>query len=93
MGDFYRDGTCEVCSRKRPVGVLASAWGPVSQANCQECLQKPAEPLSTFEYLYETLGPDKVDPRIRYWYTWIDGRYVHWDNFVLRKKSENAGSQ
>jgi hypothetical protein len=67
--------------------VCSSAWGPVSYANCTECLHKPAEPLATFAYLYDELGPDRVDKRISNWYTWIDGKYVHWTTYVHRRKT------
>jgi hypothetical protein len=89
-------GTCDVCGRERATHVCSSPFGPVSFAYCADCLNKPAEVRSIFDYLYDEVAkgdPSQLSPEIRNWYTWIDGRYVHWDNYVFRRKQESdAGS-
>ena len=83
-------GTCDVCGRSRATNVCSSPFGAMSFAYCTECLQKPAEVLFVFEYLYNDVAggdPSRLASEIRNWYTWIDGKYVHWDNFVWRKKN------
>jgi hypothetical protein len=63
----------------------------MSSAYCADCIAKPAETLSVFDYLYDDVAggdPTKLTPQIRNWYTWIDGKYVHWDNYVWRRKNE-----
>jgi hypothetical protein len=90
---LFRDGHCECCDRDRPVAVIASPFGPASYATCKECLQRPAEPKAVFDYLYDEVAkgrPTELSKHLKSWYTWIDGKYVHWDNYVLRRKSENA---
>lgn len=91
VSSLFNPGECGVCHRDRRVTVVASPFGPVSHAICEECLQRPAEPLGTFEYLYDDCAhgnPDVLDKSIKNWYTWIDGKYVHWDNYVYRRKSD-----
>ena len=86
MGEFWRPGKCECCHREGPTGVASSAFGAVSHAYCLECFQKPAEPLYMFVYLLDDVAggdPSKLTPEMKNWYTWIDGRYVHWSNFVI----------
>jgi hypothetical protein len=89
VSGLFRPGTCDVCSRNRDVAVCASVFGAISHAICVECLQRPAEPLSSFKYTYDTVGPDNVASWVRNWYTWIDGKYVHWDNYVWRRKNND----
>lgn len=88
---MFKPGECEICRRKREVAVVASPFGPLSHAICTECLGKPAESRATFDYLYDDVAggdPTKLDKSIHNWYTWIDGRYVHWHNYVLRRQRE-----
>ena len=88
-GGLYHAGECECCGRERDVAVVSSAYGPVSFALCLECLQRPAEPVSVFKYLYDDVAqgdPSRLDASVKNHYTWIDGKYVHWDNYVYRRK-------
>lgn len=82
---------CEVCHRNRQVWVCASAFAPMSHAICTECLQKPAEPLGSFTYLLEDVAggdPSKLSPELKNWYTWKDGKYVHWTTFVHQQQTK-----
>jgi hypothetical protein len=93
--NLFHDGTCDVCRRERKVGVCSSPFGPMSFAYCQECLAKPAEIATIFAYLYDDVAggdPSKLDKSIKNWYTWIDGRYVHWDNYVYRRQHEQPAA-
>ncbi len=78
-------GECSVCFRQKHVVPAISAFTRESKPLCAECLQRPAESLGVFRVQLEASKPD---PLIKKWYTWIDGKYVHWDNFVLREKSK-----
>lgn len=86
---LFRVGVCDVCSRQRDVAVVASVFGAMSHAICKECLQRPAEPIYCFAHCYDSVGPDNVAKWVRNWYTWIDGKYVHWDNYVWRRKDQS----
>lgn len=89
-GGLFHEGRCDCCERERPVAVCASPHGPMSYAICQECLARPAEPQSFFAYLYDDVAqgdPSRLDPSIKNWYTWIDGKYVHWTTYVFRRKN------
>jgi hypothetical protein len=79
---------CDVCGRAA-VGVASSSLGAVSWAFCAECARKPAEPLSMFVYLYDDVSDHGQGLReeINDFYTWIDGRYVSWPDYVARRQA------
>jgi hypothetical protein len=88
---------CEVCHRVRDVMVFSSPFVAMSFANCNECLHKPAEPELVFKYLLEEVAdgdPSKLDRCIQTWYTWMDGKYVHWNTYVhiMRQRKDNVDS-
>ena len=81
---------CDVCGRLA-AGVASSAFGAVSWAFCQECMLKPAEPLPAFQYLYDDVSDHGEDVRneVNLFFTWIDGRYVSWPDYVdMRQGAE-----
>jgi hypothetical protein len=84
-GGYHIKGVCEICRRSRSVGWAISAFDGVRHLTCNECLMKPAETLALFEAQLKLKTPD---PALKNWYTWMDGKYVHWTTFVhLRKIS------
>jgi hypothetical protein len=85
---LYNPGVCDICERKREVAVAASAWGPISEATCRECLVKPAMNTMTADYLMDSVGDDisRLTPEVKNWYVWQNGRYVHFTNYVPEKR-------
>lgn len=82
---------CDVCERERETRVAASPFGPISFAYCQECIQKPAEPLLTFNYLYENVSSDQgrdLHESINNWFTWLNGQYLSWPDYVAQRRAE-----
>lgn len=90
----WKTGPCDVCGRVRNVGISRSAWRESREYwNCQSCLEKPAETLSTFKFMYDNKPKGGFDTRLKNWYTWIDGRYVHWTTYVeMRNKEKTSAS-
>lgn len=86
---------CDVCGRLA-IGVASSSLGPVSWAFCKECAGKPAEPESMFCYLYDDVSDhgDGLREEINTFYTFIDGAYVSWPDYVARRRAvANDGSR
>lgn len=75
---------CDVCGKDEDVGFASSAFGATSWAFCRECLAKPAEPLSMFEYCYEMNG-ENVNDWVKKFYTFVNGEYMSWGEFVKTK--------
>jgi len=78
---------CDVCGRDA-IGVASSSLGAVSWAFCQECARKPAEPACMFQYMYHDVSDhgEGLREEMNDFYTWIDGRYVSWPEFVKMKR-------
>lgn len=90
---FSLKGRCEICGRERQIAVLASPFGPISHATCLECLQKPAIDEATMEYLLTHVAkgdPSKLKDGIMNWYTFVDGKYIHWNTWVHLRKQRDA---
>jgi len=67
------------------VSATVEAFHGMSRDICNECLFKPATELRIFE---KELSSGNPDPFLKNWYTWIDGKYVHWETFRhLRSKA------
>jgi late competence protein required for DNA uptake (superfamily II DNA/RNA helicase) len=75
---------CDVCNKNEALGVASSPFGAISYAYCRECLNKPADPLMTFEYLFETIYPNEAAWVYKY-FTFKDGKYISWQEFVSEK--------
>lgn len=80
--------TCDVCS-KPSIGVASSSLGAVSWAFCQECANKPAEPLCMFEYMFDDVSDygDGLRPEMNSFYTFKDGRYISWPEYVAERRA------
>jgi len=77
---------CDVCKINDSVGVVASTLGPVSNAICRTCLNKRAEFVGMFGYIYDEIGTEVAD-HVKASSTFIDGKYVTWDEWVETKKN------
>jgi hypothetical protein len=78
---------CEVCgSETNIVGVFGSMLGPMSFCFCQTCVAEDAEPLWAFEHVYENCGVD-VALHVTQCKTFIDGKYITWEEFIENKKT------
>lgn len=80
---------CDVCGQPA-LGVCSSSFGPVTFAYCYECINKPAEPRSTFEYLFEETGGEGLVHNVNEFFTFIDGRYVSWSDFLKMRRNESG---
>ena len=78
---------CDVCG-KSAVGVASSSFGPVSWAFCSECANMPAEPLCMFAYLYDDVSDrgDGLSGEVNQFFTFIDGAYVSWRDYVRHRR-------
>jgi hypothetical protein len=79
------DMKCDVCGVHKAVGVCSSPFGAVSMAYCHMCLHKPAEAEWIFDYLYVEVAngdPSNLSPEINNWYTFHEGAYISWENWV-----------
>lgn len=76
---------CNVCGNEENiVGVASSSFVAMSLCYCSECLQKPADAEMIFDYLYYMVAdqnPEKLDPTIKLWFTFINGEYVSWEDY------------
>jgi hypothetical protein len=86
--------SCNVCN-KPAIGVASSSFGPVSWAYCAECARKPAEPESMFRYLYEDVSDrgEGLRPEVDSYFTFIDGSYVSWPDYVTRRNAQPINVQ
>ena len=50
--------SCEVCNQRPSIGVVASCYGPMSFAICQQCLAEGAEPPAVMAFLNEISDGD-----------------------------------
>lgn len=82
--------TCDVCGREPILGVASSSFAAVSWAFCKECIEKPAEPLTTFSYLYDFVSTDGdgLAPEVNNFYTWKDGKYISWAEYVEERRKQ-----
>jgi hypothetical protein len=87
---FTEFRTCEVCHRKRNVGVACSTLGAVSCAFCRECLEQRAEAEWMFEFTLEEVGEHFVAPWVKGLRTFKDGVYLTWDEWVKQHKEQQA---
>ena len=70
----------------------SSIFGAVSFAYCQECLDKPADCIGMFNFLYDEIsdhGEGLID-EINQWFSWIDGQYISWPDYVKLRKNERT---
>lgn len=84
-GDLH----CSVCG-KPAMGFASSNLGPISFAFCAACARKPAEPESMFCYLFEEVSDngDGLRKEMDSFYTFINGEYVSWPDYVDRRRAE-----
>lgn len=78
---------CDVCGQPA-IGVASSSFGAISFAFCETCVRKPAEPFIMFEYLYDevsTNGEGLIN--LDYYYTFKDGKYITWPEYVQWRHS------
>lgn len=72
FNEFCSKGTCEVCGKETDVVVVASTMGAVSNALCEECLNKHLEPYGNIVASISLAGNypkdfnEKQIERIRY---------------------------
>ena len=81
--------TCDVCHTNQALGVASSGLVPMSFAWCEQCLQRPCEPESVFEYMYE-MNPDIEDihPECRKMETYKDGKYLTLEEWYNWRKTQ-----
>lgn len=86
--------SCNVCN-KPAIGVASSSFGAVSWAFCAECMNKPAEPECMFCYLYEDVSDrgEGLRPEVNSYFTYIDGVYVSWPDYVKRRHLQESKGQ
>lgn len=79
---------CSTCG-KPSIGFASSTLGPVSFAFCAECCLKPAEPEGMFEYLFDEVSDngDGLREEMNRFFTFIDGVYVSWPDYVARRRA------
>lgn len=80
---------CDVCGREA-IGVASSSLGAVSWAFCAECCKAPAEPLCMFHHIYDDVSDkgEGLRAEMNEFFTWIDGRYVSWPEYVKQRRAE-----
>lgn len=93
------DQKCEVCggeSGGRPVGVAAVPGAPTSIAWCSECLARDCAPRWIFDHDFVHVAGGDVEA-LNEWarsrQTWVDGRYVTFDEYVKRITPEMVATQ
>lgn len=61
----------------------------MSWAFCQECANKPAEPLCMFEYMFDDVSDygDGLRQEMNSFYTFKDGRYISWPEYVAERRA------
>ena len=79
--------TCDVCG-KPSVRVASSSLAPISWAFCTDCLNKPAEPLCMFAYLFDDVSNngDGLREEINDYYTFKNGAYLSWSDYVKQRR-------
>ena len=77
---------CEVCNKNPSIGFVASAFGPMSFAICQPCLEAGAEPPAAMAYLVEISEGDLS--RLNSWVaanakTFHQGKYQSLQDWII----------
>lgn len=87
--EFHKDMLCNCCQRGGVIGVASSSMGAISFAFCVPCLQQSAEPEVMFRYLYDEVSTEGegIADWVKEMYTWKDGKYISWDEYVALRKS------
>lgn len=75
---------CDCCQLNYALGVASSTLGAMSLAYCAYCLNHDAEPEWMFRFTLDSAGFD-VAPWVRELTTFVKGRYVPWDTWVIDK--------
>lgn len=72
---------CDTCKREgRETFVHCSSVGSMSISSCRECLDRLAEPMFSFEYLYDFVSTDGdgLAEWVDGFSTFMDDRYMTW---------------
>lgn len=87
---------CDICGNEsggKDVGVAAIPGAPVSIMWCDECLKRDCAPTFVFEhdFIYVAYGDlaNLNDWALSRW-TWADGRYMQFREYVERIKPEDV---
>lgn len=87
---------CEVCHGESGgtfVGVASIPGAPMSIAWCTECLARESAPAFVFDHDFVFVAGGDVTQLVdwaRARVTWVDGRYVHFDEYVSRISPEDV---
>ena len=76
--------TCDCCQREGVVGVASSCLGAISFAWCRPCLDHGAEPAWMLMFTFQ-MTEGQCAEWVRGLSTWVDGKYVTWDEWVKDK--------
>jgi hypothetical protein len=88
--------SCDVCNGESGgtfVGVAAVPGAPCSIAWCSECIKRDSAPVWIFEhdFIYVANGDlEALNEWARSRVTWVDGKYVGFEEFVKRITPEEV---
>lgn len=91
--------TCDVChgeSGGEYVGVASIPGVAMSIAWCSECLKRDAAPVFVFEHDFVFVAEGKLE-NLNLWarsrVTWVEGKYIGFDEYVKRITPEEVQRQ